>query len=80
MGKLSDLIVAENRATGPRCTVAIALATLPRDVVADLRAAMADAAVTSSGISRALAKLGHSLSPYTLQRHRRGECGCGKTS
>jgi hypothetical protein len=77
MGKLIDLIATENRQPGPRCTVAEALASLPKDVAKDLRDALGSTEA-STRISRALLKLGHPLGMYPIQRHRRGDCACGR--
>lgn len=80
MGKLSDLIQKDQRPGVATCSVALLLRTLPKAEAADLRAAVADAAVTGAAISRALTAFGHRVTTNTVNRHRRGECGCGQAS
>lgn len=79
MGKLLDAVAAETRAKGPRCTVGRLLTVLPKDILADLMVAC-DGPDTSTAISRGLHTLGYELGHNALQRHRRGDCGCGRTS
>jgi hypothetical protein len=80
MGQLADLIQQSKRPNGPVCATANLLHTLPKAEAADLRAALADQSVPGTSIARALVKLGHKISGSTIQRHRRGECGCGTPS
>lgn len=42
----------------------------------ELIEAMADQMVTAKALSAALAKRGHELSYWSIQRHRRGDCKC----
>lgn len=59
------------------CSYPTALARLPEDLAAELRALAADGAVPSAAIVRGLRRVGHDvLSPAALQRHRRGDCKC----
>lgn len=78
MGKLADAIKVETRGSGSRCTVETL--KLAKDIRADLDAALADAAVTSAAIARALTSLGHQVARSTIARHRSGECQCGRAS
>lgn len=77
MGKLADLIDKDKQPGHVECGVTLLLASLPKTDAADLRAALADASIAGTSISRALAAIGHKLRGATIQRHRRGECGCG---
>lgn len=76
MGKLADAIKAETRGSGTVCTISVL--NLPRDIRADLDAALRDAAVTSAAVARALTALGFQVSRTTIARHRNGECQCGR--
>lgn len=75
MGKLTEAITAEIRASGGVCTVPAFLAGLPKDVRADLDAAF-NAGVPVAAIVRALNKIGHQIGSDTLRRHRNGDCKC----
>jgi len=79
MGKLLDAVAAEARPQGPRCGVGRLLTDIPKDVRADLLAAF-DSPATATAIARALHTLGYKIGHYALQRHRRGDCGCGRAS
>lgn len=80
MGQLADLISQDKKPGRLACGVSLLFAALPKADAADLRAALADASVAGTTISRALTTLGHSVKGQTIQRHRRGECGCGTPS
>lgn len=77
MSKLAAAIADEVIGHGPNCSVAELLGRLPKDLVGDLNEALASA-VPATAISRALVKLGHDMSASPLQRHRRGDCSCGR--
>jgi hypothetical protein len=76
---LADLIAAENHRPGPECTVKRVLAVLPPKDAATLTKALTDVALTSAGLTRALRRLdlGFPVGNEAVQRHRKGECGCG---
>lgn len=72
---LSDALKAESsKRPGPRCTVCIVSASLPKSDADALNSAMADLAVTSSAIARALQSEGHEVRAETVRRHRHKEC------
>ena len=73
---LLDAISAENITHGPKCTVATIKPSLSPADAADLESAFATPAFTAAAIARALRKNGHRITDNTVQRHRRGECGC----
>ena len=75
MGKLSTAIAAEVKPQGGLCTVPAFLASLPKEVRADLDEALRSVTPTAP-IVRALKKLGHEIGMETLRRHRNGECKC----
>lgn len=66
---------------GPRCNVGLLLARLDKT---DPKAAAALRQVLglpmdeypATVLSRRLKDAGHGVSPFTIQRHRRGECAC----
>jgi hypothetical protein len=69
---------ADRPIKGPRCTVAVMLDGLGGDDRAEAVAALADPAVMSSALVRAMARRGWDVpTQYVVQRHRRGECRCG---
>jgi hypothetical protein len=61
---------------GPACTIGLAIQTMPDSDAELLRAALDNPHAPSSQIAKALTNLGHSVKPYTVQRHRRNECRC----
>ncbi len=61
---------------GPTCQMGVALAALSPEDRAGVVDAMADPLVTGTGIARWLAKRGIRIRPFTVQRHRRGDCQC----
>lgn len=78
MGSLADAITANLPAKGPRCTVAGITAALDPADLADLEAALHNPAVPGSAIAAGLRAVGHHVGNETLQRHRRGQCGCAR--
>ena len=78
MGRLSEAIAADPaRYFGALCTVAKARAQLGPDDLTDLDAALAQG-VPSSAICRALDQIGVHVTQGSMQRHRRGDCTCGR--
>lgn len=77
MGKLAEAICAETRGNGARCSVAALLVKLPKDLRADLEAALSDGK-PATAIARALTGIGYPVGPFPLQRHKRGDCGCAR--
>ena len=75
MGKLASAIAAEVKPSGGMCTVPGFLAALPKDVRADLDAALHDG-LPVAAIVRALNKLGYTIGRDALRRHRNGDCKC----
>jgi hypothetical protein len=63
---------------GPTCTVKVLEQTFTPDDYADLLAAFSEPLVPTSAIWRALDQRGINVSQGALQRHRRGECRCGR--
>ena len=64
------------RAKGPRCTLERP-ALKPADLE-KLKAALAAPSITSVAIARWLEDHGIELTSYVVQRHRRGDCRCGR--
>lgn len=69
---------------GPRCRVGTLLAALPVEDAHTLTAWMADEAIESTGIMRALKAEYADTRPElvlpardSIARHRKGDCGCG---
>jgi hypothetical protein len=78
MGLMDDIREQQNRAAPPKCGVALALLALDDADAADLTAALADLSITGTVISRALDANGHRVSDQSVNRHRRGICGCDR--
>lgn len=84
MGETSWAGFAEEAKTrlrkGPACGVALALAAVPAEVVAQVEAVIDDPEVQASAVARALrSRLGDTApAPFVVQRHRRGECTCSR--
>lgn len=76
MSDLSDLIDAETKPRGEKCTLGVTWVSLTNDDRDSLRKAFASEVVSSNAISRALQKAGHDIKPGTVRRHRKGECRC----
>ena len=66
----------KNSAPGPKCGIYKVRKKLKKADDAALLAAIADEGITSMAISTVLKRNGHSVSHYTITRHRRGECSC----
>jgi hypothetical protein len=60
----------------PRCTMGLVVEALDDADRADLARLLADRSVPATLISRALIARGFGVKPLTVQRHRRGDCGC----
>lgn len=61
---------------GPECSVAKIIAALSDDDAAFLAGLLNDSRNPGSRIASALKAIGHDVQAQTLNRHRRGECGC----
>lgn len=78
MSLLSD-IEAETLAPGYQCGIARILEALDVTERNELEHAINRAdKYTNAAIARALAKRGHKAEAFTVSRHRRGDCRCGK--
>lgn len=78
MPSLAEAIAANVRQQGPRCTVANLLPRLSKAEVKDLDAALGDPTIPATAIAQGLTAVGHKVSHSSLQRHRRGQCGCAR--
>lgn len=63
---------------GPRCGFGLIVDTLDPDDLAVLRTAMADPMVHSTQIAKVLTAEGYEVSHFVVNRHRRGDCLCGR--
>lgn len=72
---LSDALKFEtSKRPGPRCTLCVARASLPKSDQTALDGALTDLSVTSAAIARALVSEGHDIRSETVRRHRSHEC------
>lgn len=80
MPKAVDLseFEAAGKPKGPMCSVKVALALLDKERSAKLAAALVTTGITTSQICRVLDGWGQPVGINTIQRHRRGECACGR--
>jgi len=69
---------AHKRAKGPRCTLQKPGLKAPE--MEKLEAALAAPSITSVAIARWLEDHGVELTAYVVQRHRRGDCRCGRAA
>jgi hypothetical protein len=79
---LATALEAEKAAArkGPPCGMSVLLARLDKADATTLVAYLADRDnVTTAVIHRALLAEGHQLGKNTIERHRRGECSCGRS-
>lgn len=73
---LAAAIAADRTRGGAACSTNLVREALPASDQVELDIALADGAVTTATIARALGTLGHRISAGALQRHRRGDCTC----
>lgn len=76
-------VKAEQKQGGPKCTVCTLLERIGPEAAAQVGAALRNPDLTNSGIRRALGRrldndAYHIPTPWSLARHRRGECAGGK--
>ena len=77
MSLLSEIeAAATNR--GTICSVYRVREALSKADQADLDTALADNGIAGSQIARALSARGHKVKGDTVQRHRKGDCACGR--
>lgn len=79
---LRDTLDAEKAAArkGPPCGMFVLLGNLDKADAEVLREYLGDREkVTTAVIHRALLREGHRLGKNTIERHRRGECSCGRS-
>ncbi len=75
---LNEIHAHVNSSNGPVCTVKMLQEAFTPDDYADLLAAFSEPLVPTAAIWRALDQRGVNVSQGALQRHRRGECRCGR--
>lgn len=82
MGKLLDAIASETSRGKPICGVATLRCTLSSEpeLLADFEHALADDGTYATVLSRVLDSMGYKIGSDAIQRHRRGECHCGRAS
>lgn len=73
---LLDEIRNERIKKGPSCTVGVLLLKLEKADAADLQAALDDAGVSATIITKVLAARGERLTAEAIRRHRRKLCFC----
>lgn len=74
-----DEVNAATTRSSHRCTIAVALSNLDPATRAEFVEVIAGDA-QGSAIARVLSRhFGRDVRPQTLQRHRRGECSCGRS-
>lgn len=76
MNALEELRELSSLRKGPACQ--FGLVKLDGDEAAALAVGMEDQSITSKAIAAFLAKRGIKIGYWTIARHRRGDCGCGK--
>lgn len=74
---LDELLLAPARKPGPKCAVYKILHELPEDQSEKLRYLIDESPRSAGAIAEALAKMGHPISLYTVQRHRNRRRGDG---
>lgn len=70
----------QGRKPGTVCGVAIALAGMEPAYRAEVEEAIADGTIQGTAISRVLGLDNVRLSGDSINRHRRGDCHCGKAA
>lgn len=75
-GLLDDIRLMNGGPPGPRCGVAVLLASLDEIDQGDLSEALLDRSVKSTAIVKALRSRGIQIGDSTVARHRRGMCAC----
>lgn len=85
MSSLLTAVTAERSARRrSECNVSLLIKQLTagsktdRAIARDLPAVLANLDLSAPEISRGLARLGHTLGPAPISRHRRGECACNR--
>jgi hypothetical protein len=78
MASLFDGIEKERVRKGPRCGVAILRDELSPEDAKQLDQVLANKAVTTMAIIRRLRTAGLKPQEYPMNRHRRGDCMCGR--
>lgn len=73
---LRDAIEATSGLGPSRCKVITVMSLLDDDDRETLAELIVDDMVTSTRIVSALRSIGHQMSSASMQRHRRGACGC----
>lgn len=74
---LSEFI-SETAHAGPRCMFTRILPKLADEQRGALEAAFVAEDITAAAITRVLARWGHRMDAQTVNRHRKGECRCGR--
>lgn len=77
MGLLDEIGQHATR-KGPPCRAGVIEGGLNDQDGDDLRKAFADEAITATAICAALKARGLDVNDYTLRKHRKGACACGK--
>jgi hypothetical protein len=75
---MDDIREQQERTAPPKCGVARTLLALDAADAADLMAALDDPTIPATVISRALNSNGYRVADQSVNRHRRGICGCDR--
>ncbi len=73
---LNEALNADAARRRRECLIAKLSRPLSAEDQATLAAALGNPGVSSRAISRALGLMGVSVSSHTVDKHRRGDCGC----
>ena len=76
MDALEELRELSSLRKGPPCQVGTV--RLDGEDAAALEVGLVDQTITAKAIAAFLAKRGTKIGYWTIARHRRGDCGCGK--
>jgi hypothetical protein len=76
MGLFDEIKDVASTPPGPRCGVSRILAAMSAEDASDLQKALDDPSIYGTTISEVLKKHGHSVTGYTVTRHRKKRCSC----
>lgn len=79
-GLASAIAVEAQQRRGARCMVLVVRRRLDAEDAAALDEALVSPTTSGAAIVRALTQSGHTITENSVQRHRRGDCSCGRTA
>jgi hypothetical protein len=77
-GLFEQMVTQQADSEKKLCKIGVILTTADPRIVSDLGKALTDHSISGSVIARVMRLAGYDISEFSVRRHRRTDCACGK--